>query len=88
MKKRLGSLEFRYQEFEDRDAEIVTWDSNDTGEFCYSLLFWRKDREGYYVEFVGSRPLDQIHNHEHLWKLIRYGQSVLDATYELEHSYP
>lgn len=85
MRKRLGNLEFRYEEFEDRDAEIVALCPGMDGatESCYTILFWRKDREGHYVEFVGSRPLDECHVREHLWKLIEYGQAVLDAEFNL-----
>lgn len=80
---RYKNIEFR-QLCGDRPAELVAWNQEDTlaGEFCYTLLWWRKDNEGYYIEFVGDRPL-QHEDQESLFKMMKYGQSVLTAQYRL-----
>lgn len=68
----------------DRPPEIVCWNDSDTlaGEYCYTLLWFMKDSEGYYVKFVGDRPF-KYHNRERLWWLMEYAQSVLDAKWKL-----
>jgi hypothetical protein len=80
---RYEDLEFRRNK-DGRDAEIVAWqpslDSDRGEEFCYTLLWWKKDREGYYIEFVGNRPL-KYKGQERLMRMMRYGQAVLDAEY-------
>ena len=35
-------------------AEIVKWQ----GETCYTVANWRKGKEGYDLQFVGSRPFE------------------------------
>jgi hypothetical protein len=82
MNRRIDNLEFRMLR-EDRAAEIVCWVTNGDGkEYCYTLLWYRKDREGYYIEFVGRRPLDHKFDNT-LWALMEYGQDVLDAEFRL-----
>jgi hypothetical protein len=80
---RYEDLEFRRNK-DGRDAEIVAWqpslDSDRGEEFCYTLLWWKKDKEGYYIEFVGNRPL-KYKGQERLMRIMRYGQAVLDAEY-------
>ena len=69
-----------------RDPEIVAYDTDSTGkEFRYTLLFWRKNREGWQIEFVGNRPLN-FDDKETLWNLMQYGQAVLDAEFRLFES--
>lgn len=81
---RLGNLEYRHLTDSGRDAEIVAWSEDSKGnEFCYTLLFWRKDKEGYFIEFVGSRPLSKDINTGVLFKFMRYGQAILDAYFEV-----
>ncbi len=80
---RVDNLEFRRND-SSRSPEIVAWNTNDSlaGEFCYTLLWWKKDREGYYIEFVGARPLE-IDDQASLLKMMKYGQAVLDAEFKL-----
>lgn len=82
MNKRIGDIEFRWMG--DRKPEIVQWNTDGNGkDYCFTLLWFSKDKEGYYVEFVGDRPLN-YHDTETLWKLMRYGNSVCNATFKLE----
>lgn len=83
---RQENLEYRHLSEARRDAEIVAWRNDGKGgEYCYTLLFWRKDKEGYFIEFVGGRPLNKNIDKDVLFKLMRYGQAVLDAAFEVEH---
>jgi len=68
---RIDNIEFR--RMEDRDPEIVCWN----GVSCYTLMWFKKDREGYYIKFIGNRPFDG-NSSEKLWELMRYGQGLLD----------
>jgi hypothetical protein len=82
MNLRKGNLEFRRNK-EDRQSEIVRWGQNSDGtEYCWTLLWYRQDKEGYYIEFVGRRPFDD--DSDNLWELMEYGQEVLDAEFKLE----
>lgn len=58
-------------------AEIVKW-ANDTGkkEYCWTVAYWNKHKEGYDLEFVGARPFDT--NQEIFMKLAKQGQQLLD----------
>ena len=82
---RIGELEFRQALEGTRMPEIVRWQTWPEGkEYCYTLLFWEKDREGYYIYFIGGRPLDKDIDQADLFKLMRYGQAILDAKWEVE----
>ena len=66
-----------------RDPEIVKWTTLSIGaETRYTLLWYRKDSEGWRIEFIGDRPLKEEHQTE-LFELMRYGQTVLDAEFHL-----
>jgi hypothetical protein len=84
----------RYEEFEFRRnlnselntyPEIVKWVTySDDDKFCFTLLWFKENEDGWYVEFVGDRPLKE-ENREELWKMMEYGQAVLDAELKLEN---
>jgi hypothetical protein len=80
---RIGDLEYR-ELGAGRSAEIVHWfvSSSSGNEVCCTLLFYEHNKEGYYVRFVGDRPFE--HWSEDLWKLMKYGQDVLNARFLLE----
>jgi hypothetical protein len=83
MNLRIADLEFRHTE--QRRPEIVAWNSPKAEpEYCYTLLWWRRDAEGWQCEFVGRRPFD-FSDQGKLWALMCYGQDVLDALYKLDH---
>ena len=82
----------RFEEFEfrrnlnhetNRDPEIIKWVTyTDDDEFCFTLLWFKRDCDEWYIEFVGDRPFKE-ENREELWKLMEYGQAVLDAEFKL-----
>lgn len=77
-------LEFR-QLGEGRKPEVVRWKVGANDEwFCYTLCWWGKDKEGYNLEFIGSRPFE-YDDIDTLWSLLRYADKVLQAQFELEN---
>jgi hypothetical protein len=74
---RYKNLEFR--QIDGRDPEIVV-----ASPHVFTILWWKRNKEGWYVEFVGSRPLEQ--DMKDVWNLMRYGQAVLDAQSRLEEA--
>lgn len=87
---RIGSLEFR-QLGGDRPPEIVKWASQPASkEYCYTLMWFERDSEGYYAKFVGSRPFEAAEDGDlHvLWALMRYADKTLAAYVQLEDYIP
>lgn len=85
MQLRIDDIEFRHNETD--KAEIVQWWKKPGGEkeYCITLVLWNRDREGYDVRFIGSRPFD-YDNGPDLWALMKYGQRVLDALFEFQEA--
>lgn len=75
--------QFEYRNINGRFPEIVRWKSD--LEYCYTLLLWKLDREGYSIEFIGNRPFNEDANGE-LWALMTYAQAVLDAEFKLKET--
>ena len=68
--------------------DLVKWDVNSYGEkYCYSLAYWRRDSEGYYLHFVGNRPFPYIDTEDItiVWKALKIAQKVLDAWFDLQN---
>jgi hypothetical protein len=81
---RLKNLEFRNLTIESRPAEIVQWNTDSSGnEYCFTLLFYERDSEGYHICFVGDRPL-QYEDEEIMFAMMKYGQTVMDAKWKVE----
>lgn len=80
---RIGELEFR-ELGGGRPPEVVHWfrTASIDKEVCRTLMFYERDEEGYSVRFIGGRPFD--HWDKDLWRLMRYGQEVLNARFKLE----
>ena len=79
---RVENLEFIRNPNSERGPEIIQWGMHDGAPIRFTILFWRKDREGWHIEFVGSRPLE-VDDQDVLFKIMRYGQAVLDAEFQL-----
>ena len=81
---RKDDLEFR--DLPNRPAEIVCWTKDSKGtEFCYTLMFFEKDSEGFYARFIGDRPFEYM-NPVGLWTMMKYTQKILTARFELENA--
>lgn len=84
MKKRINDLEFRLND-DKRSPEIVGFNRQRDGtEYCYTIVFYEKDSEGYNVHFVGSRPFSEEIDKDAFWKLLQFGQTICDAVFKLE----
>jgi hypothetical protein len=86
---RIEDLEFKPTEaVGKRDHAIVQWfprEGEEGKEYCCVVCFFRRGSEGYEIEFVGDRPF-QVEKHDVLWNLMRFGQRVLDASFDLMRS--
>ena len=81
---RINEIEFRQSK--NCTPEIVRWApdaDSERGEFCYTLMFFDREREGYNARFIGSRPFD-YGDSTALWNLMTYAQRLLDAKFALE----
>jgi hypothetical protein len=58
-------------------AEIVQWSSDtEEKEYCWTIAYWVKGKEGYDLQFVGSRPFDVDSNL--FMQLAKQGQELLN----------
>ena len=67
--------------------DLVKWDSNGNSKpYCFSLAYWRKNKDGYELYFVGDRPFKYIEPEdiEIIWKALQLAQKVLDDWFKLE----
>lgn len=90
MNYQLGELEFRLNYSMDGSRpEIVRIVKRSPGnESCYTILFYTLDKEGYYIEFVGDRPLAQDINQDDLFELMKFWQKMCNALYEMDKYCP
>ena len=83
---RINNLEVRscgkhlLSDNEHNRAEIVKW-AKDTSEkeYCWTVAYWSKGKEGYDLQFVGGRPFET--NSELFMKLAKQGQQMLDDVF-------
>lgn len=84
MNQKILDLEFRWVIDYKRSPEIVRWVKSEVqGDYCYTVAKWKKDSEGYSLEFIGSRPLDSEIDKDVFWELVKYGQKICDANFDL-----
>lgn len=81
---KVGMFEFRDNVDQDRWAEIVAWSENARGPFCWTICWFKSDKEGYNLESVGDRIVSYDGDQDDLNKLIEYAFTVLNARYNLE----
>lgn len=79
---KLRNLEFRV--IEDRFPEIVCLFEYGGKKGCYTVVRWNRGSEGYNIEFIGDRPFDDKIDARDVWELMKYGQKVLNASFDLE----
>lgn len=66
--------------------DLVAFAKDGNGkDYCFSLAYFRKDDEGYYLHFVGSRPFEYIDAEDvpFVWAALNSAQKILDAYFEL-----
>lgn len=58
-------------------AEIIEW--FDDRKTCYVIAYWQRDKEGYYLKFVGDRPMKSTVSPQDFFRLAKLGQDELDS---------
>jgi hypothetical protein len=83
--KRVEDLEFMYSELNKlyEITQTIPRENGDGSKYRIAICFYQKGSEGYYVKFIGDRPF-RLENHEAFWSLLKFGQTVLDASFALE----
>lgn len=69
--------------------EICMWDTRDEGEggdYKYTIAYWRHDKEGPFLHFVGDRPLAKEVNWKHLRELMVQGQARAQAEWDAKQN--
>lgn len=84
MIKTIDDLEFRLND-DSRNPEIRRNYTVNGKSSCYTILWWIKGSEGYSIEFIGARPFDREVNQQALWSLMKFGQTICDASYEIDN---
>ena len=82
--KKIGNLEVRYSKL-NQGYELVQWfDVDNDNKHCIVVAFFQEGSEGCNIEFVGSRPFNTGESLGTLWALLKYGQTIVDAEFELD----
>ena len=77
--KTINNLEFRCI---NEKFELVQWLNNK--EYCIAIALFNKTLEGYDIQFVGRRPFETGFG-ETVWAMLKYGQAIVDAEWELDN---
>jgi hypothetical protein len=64
------------------NLHICLWDEE--GEYKWTIALWRKNREGYSLEFIGDRPLNKRVKWKKLKAIIKQGQAIADKRFNKE----
>lgn len=64
------------------NLHICLWSVD--GTFKWTIAYWVKNSEGYYLKFVGDRPLDKRVRWEDFEAIIRQGQAIADKRFRGE----
>ena len=65
------------------NLHICLW--SEDGTYKWTIALWRKDKEGYSLEFVGARPLNERVKWKKLKAIIKQGQAIADKRWEQEN---
>ena len=64
------------------NLHICLWDEK--GEYKWTIAYWQKDKEGYFLVFVGNRPLEKRVKWKKLKAIIKQGQAIADKRFSEE----
>ena len=88
---RVGDLETRWtQNIKSKQfyPEIIKWEEScdvprrEYTEHCYTLALWKKNKEEWYLKFIGNRPFDIEIEYGDMWMLMKKTQDMLDCYVE------
>ena len=66
--------------------DLVLWQKDSKGkDSCFSLAYFIKKSEGYYLNFVGNRPFQYIAEEDvpFVWNALNAAQKILDAFFAI-----
>lgn len=66
--------------------DFVKWKTRDDGtKYCFSIAFWKRGSEGYSLNFVGNRFVDNVVEKDvpTLWQAITMAQKTLDSWFNM-----
>ena len=81
------SLARFYDNEPNETIDLLKWEESADGrKSCFSLAYFVRGREGYYLKFVGGRPFDYIAKEDVpvLWKALKIAQGILNAFFDVE----
>ena len=81
--KRLARL---FDDDVNETIDFIKWEADNDGNLhCFSLAYWIRSGEGYYLKCVGSRPFEYIDNDDVLvvWQGMRAAQNALDLYFQM-----
>ena len=64
------------------DLHICLWDEE--GKYKWTIALWAKGKEGYSLEFIGARPLNERVKWKKLKAIIEQGQAIADKRFDAE----
>lgn len=65
--------------------DVVMWQKDSKGKpYCFSIAYFVRDDEGYYLKFAGARPFLYVDEERvpELWEALHEAQKVLDAWFD------
>ena len=65
------------------NLHICLW--SEDGTYKWTIALWHKGKEGYSLEFIGSRPLNDRVKWKKLKAIIKQGQAIADKRFEQEN---
>lgn len=66
--------------------DFVKWKTRDDGtKYCFSIAYWCRGPEGYSLNFVGNRFVDNVAEEDVpiLWQAITMAQKTLDSWFNM-----
>ena len=83
----------RLVKFEDDEQnetiDLIKWQTHkeDGKRYCFSLAYWKRDKEGFDLALVGTRVFEEIEEDdlEIVWEQLHTAQLVLDRFWDTEY---
>ena len=67
------------------NLHICLWDEE--GKYKWTIALWAKGKEGYSLEFIGARPLNERVKWKKLKAIIEQGQAIADKRFDAEQEF-
>lgn len=84
MNKRINNSEFRWSDI-NQSYELIEWFQYKEKESCSVVAFFKRDREGYDMQTVGTRYIDAYDSYpKETMALTRYAFAFLEAEFLLQ----